>query len=423
MLQLYSPGAQSPEILEHLLVGRAEIADRIVADLAHSIETPAKHHHLLVGPRGIGKTHLVSVVYHRLRALNLPTARIAWLNEDPWGIRSVDKLVDAIAASLATEPAATRTVRSPGETSASLLRRLAGDGTIVLIVENLNSVFGRIRPEGQRTLRAFLQNSGQLVLLATSPTLFAGVTSQDDPFYGSFCTTKLAELALTDAQELVARVARLRGHGPLAEAVLSPRGHRRLKVVHQLVGGNPRVWMLVAECISVESFDDLAPLVLKVLDALTPYYLERMASLGDQQEEIVAYLCTEPGARSVCDIASSLAVDQRTAAAQLGRLVAKGFVRHVTLTGPSHRGDRRLSNYEIGEPLMQLCLDAKQSRGRSVAAAVEFLQDWYDGSDTCALPESIACALAAWNIDHDRQHLLQLPTEQRSVAMELLGLA
>ncbi len=380
-LSLYTPSTQPPELLEELLVGREEIVARIVDDLVRSVETDTKQHHLVVGPRGIGKTHLVSVVYHRLKARAVDGMNIAWLREDPWGMRSIDKLLEEISRALATEGGTDPLLRGAGETAGWFLNRLAGDGTIVLIVENMNSVFKRIKPEGQRQLRAHIHNDGRLVIFGTAPSLFDGVTSQNDPFYGTFCVTKLDELDIDQAQDLMQRVARLRNDSALEQLVSTATGRRRLEAIRHLAGGHPRLWMLFADCVTVESLDELVPLFLKAMDDLTPYYQDRMRELEGQQEEVVAHLCDVRGARTVGQIAQACAIDQRTAGVQLTKLAEKGYVRKIELSGPAHKGDARSAHYELREPLMRLCLDVKESRGKPIRLIVEFLRGWFDITD------------------------------------------
>ncbi|MCK9277436.1 MAG: ATP-binding protein [Methanoculleus sp.] len=63
----YFPAAQDRETLEHLLVGRQELLESLFneADRASASGTP--RFFLLVGPRGAGKSHLMSLLYRRIR--------------------------------------------------------------------------------------------------------------------------------------------------------------------------------------------------------------------------------------------------------------------------------------------------------------------------------------------------------------------
>ena len=383
-LSLYTPSTQSHDVLEKLLVGRTETVERVVKDIVESVTTNAKYHHLLVGPRGIGKTHLVSVVYHRLRRLEVAECRTAWIREDPWGMRNFDRFLRSVARAVAFDAGEPELLRGSGETASAFLCRLAGTGTIVLIAENLDSIFLRIADDGQRQLRAFIQNEGKLVILGTTPTLFDGVTKQNSALYGSFLINKLDELTLAEAQDLLDRVASLRGDHELAKVIWTDHGRRRLAVIKHLAGGHPRLWMLFADCLSVGALDDLVPLFLKALDDLTPYYQDRMRGLEGYQEEIVAYLCEERGARTVGDIASACGIAPNAASTQLAKLAEKGFVRKAELEADVHTGDRRSTYFELREPLMRLCLDVKEARGRPIQLIVDFLQAWFDVGELAA---------------------------------------
>ena len=89
-LSRFTPSLMPPEKLEELFVQRQGLAHRLVELIRDSIVTPAKHHSLLIGPRGIGKTHMVSLLYHRIEAIGDLRDRvlIAWLREEEWGVTS-----------------------------------------------------------------------------------------------------------------------------------------------------------------------------------------------------------------------------------------------------------------------------------------------------------------------------------------------
>jgi hypothetical protein len=57
LLSNFTPSLMSPETLERIFVQREDIAQDLVDRIILSTTTPAKHHALLIGARGIGKTH------------------------------------------------------------------------------------------------------------------------------------------------------------------------------------------------------------------------------------------------------------------------------------------------------------------------------------------------------------------------------
>src|SRR2546429_429761 len=91
-LSRFTPGAMSVEALESLFVQRQALLQRLLALITESCLTGNKHHALLIGPRGIGKSHLVSLLYYRLQSLPIDQESgrlmVGWLREEEWGIAS-----------------------------------------------------------------------------------------------------------------------------------------------------------------------------------------------------------------------------------------------------------------------------------------------------------------------------------------------
>ena len=59
----------APEALEAIFVQREELLRNLLERIGISALTRDKYHTLLVGPRGLGKTHLISMIYYRLQAV------------------------------------------------------------------------------------------------------------------------------------------------------------------------------------------------------------------------------------------------------------------------------------------------------------------------------------------------------------------
>ncbi len=378
---IYTPSLHEIDDLETRLIGaKRRYAERTVAGVRMSALDGGCHHFLFVGPRGIGKTHLLSVCFHRLRndeALR-PRVALAWLREEHYGIASAGDLyrrvIDAIKAddSHADVP--------EGAGPEATLRELAKTRHVVVFVENLNDLFRRIGERGQHSLRAIIQETAAVSLVATTPSLFPGVSDANAPFYGSFDTTHIDEMTLDEAQELLLRVAELREDSDLIAALRRPETRSRLRVIQALAGGHPRIWMLFADSLTVGAIDELVPLFLKMLDDLTPYYQERMRDLEGDQERIVTLLCDQLGALPVREIAERCQLDHRVASTAVGRLETKGFLRRA-----SGGRDRRRAYYELREPLLRLCLQVKEARGKPVQRIVDFLRGWYDQADVWRL--------------------------------------
>ncbi|HWJ50577.1 MAG TPA: helix-turn-helix domain-containing protein [Solirubrobacteraceae bacterium] len=384
----FTPSALDPKILEEITVQREPLIATLV-ESALDIESGLRHH-LLVGPRGIGKTHVLSLVATRLRKVDPDCgfAVVAWLHEDPWAIRGYNKFLAAIIARVAETTCDDDLARSAtalrsngaatdGLEGEALLRNAVGDRRLVLLVENLDEVFRRIGPDGQSRFRAFAEDWQQLLILASTPQLFAGVQRHASPFYGFFAVTHLDELSLTSATELLKRIANLHGDEALVRYLDTDTAAHRLTAVEALAGGHPRIWLLLAGCISISGIDELVPLFLEALDDLTPYYQDRLHELSDQQQELVVLLGEAGGALSNRELTERSGISQAQVAKLLSQLADRGYVRHATLPGHLAGGDRRMTFWELREPLMRLCLDVKQARGEPLRLVVEFLRAWY----------------------------------------------
>lgn len=391
LLSTFTPSLLSADTLETIFVGRDDEAHRIEDSVRRSVATKGRHHSLLVGPRGIGKTHLVSLLYHRLTSDPdlAGKLRIAWLREDSWQVGSFADLLESIVEALTLEyepvdldAALDGLVGVDDETAEreaeAALGAWLGDDLLLVITENLDDVMASIGTDGQQKLRAFLQNHRNTVLLATSPGLFEEISEHASPFFGFFDVTQLDELSLDEARELLTRIAELRHDDELVQFLATDRCRRRLEVVQALAGGHPRIWVLLSECISTERLDELVPLFMKSLDDLTPYYQGRVRELPTQQRKIVSYLVRARGARPVKDIAAGCRIPEKSAAVQLAKLVRSGFVREAPEPSLPTKGDRRRTYYELREPLMRLCMEVKDSRGEPLRLIVEFLKCWYD---------------------------------------------
>jgi AAA domain len=301
LLSNFTPSLMSTETLERIFVQREEIAQDWVDRIILSVTTPTKHHSLLIGSRGIGKTHLVSLVYYRIQQRQELQNKliVAWLREEEWGVGSWLDFVVRIFRAVETTTSDTKGLLvqlqqvsiSRAETLATqLLTELIGQKTLLLIVENLDELFLGLGESGQQKFRAFLQERQCCTILATTPALFSGVQDCSEPFFGFFNPIPLSPLNWEEATVMLQKIAELNGQTDLANFLRTPGGKARVQAVHHLAGGNPRVYTLFAQFITRESLDELVQVFMKMLDDLTPYYQSRMKELSNQQRKIIEFL-------------------------------------------------------------------------------------------------------------------------------------
>lgn len=268
-LSRFTPSLMPPETLEAIFVQRHELASDLVEAIRHSVLTQNKHFRLLIGMRGIGKTHMVTLVYHRISKMEDLRDKlvIAWLREEEWGVTSFLDLLLRIFRALKEEyppeydvklnqqvEALYKLSQEEAELQAALLlRKFIGKRTLLIIAENLDDLFDGLGDIGQKQLRAYIQNYSFITILATAQSLFDGVSRYEDPFYGFFYPYFLEDLKIDEAVNLLKQIAIFEGDDELEAFICTPKGNSRIRAVHHLAGGNPRVYVIFSQFLTRKS--------------------------------------------------------------------------------------------------------------------------------------------------------------------------
>ena len=410
----YSPGNMDRESLEALFVGRREIMDDVLSRVSRSVRNPEKHYVLLVGPRGSGKTHFLALAYHRLMdRFDTSNVRdrvaVALLKEEEWGVASFLDLVVRILRALADRAPDLdadiagiydRFSKDPAEAEALAVARLrqhTRGKTLLLLCENLVDLFDGLGEEGQKRWRAVIQEDGNWAIVASTPSLFAAVTLQDNPFYGFFTIRALENIDFDTGLDLLARKAVHEGKTELADSLRTPLGRARVRAIHHLASGNHRAYIVLFDFLDKESLEDLVGPFMHMVDDLTPYYQDRMRRLAPAQRKIVEFLCLQGKPATIKDISTPCLMSHQTAAKQIGELVTAGFVCR-TRSG-------RNTFCELAEPLMRICIEVKDNKTPHFRLFVEFLRHWFTNREL----ERRHAALRpdAHHADLDRAHVAE----------------
>jgi DNA-binding MarR family transcriptional regulator/tetratricopeptide (TPR) repeat protein len=380
-LSRFTPSLMPHDVLERLFVVRDRTLDAVMERVVAAATTEGRNHTLLIGPRGAGKTHLVSLVYHRTKQLQADGTRLqpAWLPEDPWTLVSYRHLLAEIAKR--AEPKFDSELpREAGDLEAHLAQRAAEGGPLVVIVENLDQILEALGNEGQQRLRHLLQVDRSLLLVATSTRLDRSLSDQASPFYGFFTTTRLEPFDPEEAAAMLTAIATDRHDERLVEYLAGDEGRTRLRTICHLAGGQPRMWAALASALTVEGLGELVELLLARFDDLTPYYQEQLARLSAQQRIVVAGLAELDRPINVKELAERLEIDQRSLSKTISELVDRGWAIPTT-SSVTKLLDQRRTYYELAEPLARLSFQIKESRGEPLRLVVEFLKHWFDPED------------------------------------------
>ena len=436
MLIFRPQACQDPALLERTLYSREKVVQMLFERVRDAALTGNLHQQLVYGPRGSGKTHVLTVVYNRLTADPKIMKRllIARLAEEQWEIASFAdmsvRILQALAKGYPDSPAAQwdarlRSIRMPtrradaptGEierVALGLIQETIGEKALLIIAENLDDLFLAIEQEGQQKLRAQIQQHSNWILLASAQSLFAGVTSRSEPFFRFFQTHDLAPLDAASSLGFLRRLAGdpKIGDPALSRALASPEGQGRVQAIHQLCGGNHRLLAMLYPFLVGDGLADLVEPFMRMLDReLTPYYQERLRWLpSPQQRKIAAFLAHEGRPLTVKEVARGCFITEQIASKQLQELEGMGFVL-LNRFG-------RNTLCEIREPLLRLVLELLEHRQGAVRTVIQILRAWYSPSELLALERSEAVRMSSFYFESVKAAL----GETRTASLQEFGL-
>ena len=420
----FTPSTMPEDLLERLFVVRQPILERLMDRVANLGTTPSPHHTLLVGPRGAGKTHIISLVYHRSKKLIAQGARfqIAWLPEDPWVIMSYRHMLSEILRSI--HPKQRPQNRDEAELDAQLRAVIKENGSILILAENFDQILDALGEQGQQKLRHLLQTGSNILIIGSTTRLDRNLSDHSHPFFGFFDTIHLMPFSPEEARKMLATLAIEGKDEKLRKRLEDDAALSRICAIAHLAGGQPRLWALLGSALTVEQLDHLTNLLLSRFDDLTPYYQEQLARLSPQQRLVVAELASADRPLAVKELAGRIGADQRSVAKTVSDLTDRGWLEPVS-TIFADLLDRRRTYYELAEPLARLAFQIKESRGEPLPLVIDFLINWFDADQLRVSDKSDYGQAALMEMEQDEvgglvRRLTSLP-DSRVPSLDLIG--
>ena len=386
-IHLYRPQRTAPEDLEKIFTGRESLLDEILTQLQRWQPGRSRQHHLIIGPRGIGKTAVLRVLEHRVRSTDAGSKWVTlFLAEDNYALTSVaDLFVEALRILSVNESdgqveGAYQQVRHDDNDERVLDKTLdafrgfhsRSGKNVLLMLENVNRVFERqIRHRGEiRLLRKLLMEEEWLLFVCTSPTFLSSVTKPEEPLFEFFRLTPLAELSLQEQETMLSRLADLEGNRHFEDYLKKYRS--RLRALYHFTGGNPRLSIMLYKLVSHQAITDVQSELDLLLDDLTPFYQDRMRDMSDQEGKLLETMALLPEGCTPKELAKEARMEAKTVRALISRLEHAGYLR---------REQRRLKKtiYIIPERFFRIWHQMNHSRvtrGR-LRYLLEFFSTWY----------------------------------------------
>lgn len=386
----YTPALLDPKTLEDTLIGRDLELNNLKRILKGASSGKSFSHPILVGPKGIGKTHILRIIYHavkgeiKTKGLNvfkdkfvpvifseeeypgsvtkLLILALRYLGESkPEGIPPIPtELMDAATLGAKEKELALSYIKTFKKKTGKML---------LLLVDNLNDIIERFADEDQSSLREILMTYDSILLVGAAPTLFDSIINHDKPFYNFFEIIWLKDLSFEDTVLLLKRYAELEKKDGIIEELKGKEG--KLRAIHELAGGNPRLILSLYHIIVEGDITSVEDTFLKLLDELSPYFRERMKDLSEQQKEIIDVMARAESLLTPTEIAGRSQMQVNLVNSQLKRLEKIGCVQVA-------KKHAKKVFYDFNERLFSLWRQMRVEAGRKrLGFIVKFLEIWF----------------------------------------------
>ncbi|MEW6379468.1 MAG: hypothetical protein AB1611_07655 [bacterium] len=401
---IFSPQNCTLDLLDKTLTpDRRSLADSILARIEDGLKVKAASYHLIIGPRGSGKTHVLAFIRKKLEA-STPLQVIRLSEEE----RGITNLLDFLLACF-------RAAGIPGETAVDRIRHgnqatyknagidyfkdaaidyfceITNGKSVLVIIENLSNLFDGLEESAISDLRGFFQEHPFISVIASSINLFTDSSKADHPFHGFFNIHPLEQLSRNDARKYLLALAQAKGDEKLIAVFQKnrPLARARVNAIYDLTAGNHRLLAMLNIFLTADGLDELVDPFIQMADReLTPYYQQRIDQLSSQQNKLLQTIANHHGrALNVNEIAHLTFLPSTTVSRQLYDLLHGGYVIRKQVG--------RESCYELSEPLLRLVLDLKEGRDRPLPIIVNLLKHWYTAKELQQLertaPEHARC--------------------------------
>ena len=391
-LGLYRAGITDSRQRRAITVGRDAVLQDTLEILRRGIGKKPKHHLLFIGPRGIGKTHLLSLFedsVHEDPALNSAWHVVRFPEESHRVLSFCDfllRLCEILRDTLPEERCwADLLQRLADEDSDQTIvdtlipairaRRQSQRQSLIIMLENLNQILDdQFRdPRHAASLRGFFLDNNGCLLIATAPLHSESVADHKQPFFDFFDVQFLDQLTEQQTFDLIKRNLTWEQRDDLLADFdnLQPR----LQALYRMTGGSPRLTLMLYELIAHDAVSEVKRQFEILLDRITPFYQDRMRELGPQESALLETMATM---RDQDKTPSSIAAQMRMPPTQVSSLL-KRLSKSQYLTSTAHPTDGRARLYAIREGFFDIWLAMNISRGvrKRMPFLIEFFAEFY----------------------------------------------
>ncbi|HSK40086.1 MAG TPA: AAA family ATPase, partial [Arenibaculum sp.] len=404
-IAIYDPRRLSERDFLQGFTARHELVGFLLTQLRLSGARGEARHRVIVGQRGMGKTSL-------LRRLAIGMAQDPELadtllpltfREEQYTVRTLahfwrtcgealaewlERSGDAAGAERLDRELAMPAWQEADSAGEAFLEHVSRTGRRpVLLVDNLDLVLDALPDDQHWQLRRTLQDDGGPIVFGAATLAPRQSGDSRAAFYEFFRIDVLEPLSEAELLQCMRHLAAARGEAGRPVAAILDKEPQRLRVLHTLSGGNPRILALIYQLLERAESETVFADLEVLLDQLTPLYKARVEELRTElQRSILDAVALHWDPITSHDIAVATGVEITTVSSQLSRLKNFGLVEEVPTSG-ARAGYQLTDRFFNVWYLMRHGTRRTRQKMRWLTA---FLQTFYTYEDLTRLRERLA---------------------------------
>ncbi len=367
----FNPGQVDEPSFLASFIARQNTFQYFLNELRHTQEEQAARHHLIIAPRGYGKTSLLRRIQIALRTeaeFNTRFIALAF-REEQHNVISLDvfwrNCLQSLLEAREDEHAPQAEIDALDalwlqHAPRSGLKREDQDGTPawtafeaecqrlgrrpVLLVDNLDALLAGL-DKHQWGLRTALQQANGPVLIAAASRYPEQLSDNAAAFFDFFRITTLARLSDQEVMACLHSMATKRGvqGEPVLRLLETDMG--RISALNTMAGGNPRTLGVLYTVLEAHMSDDILAQLSAMLDTFTGWYQARTEELPMQSRAVFDALALNWDPMTAAALATVSGMETSMVSSLLSRLEKSGYVETVAF---SSKGKGR-NGYQVAE--------------------------------------------------------------------------
>ena len=391
----FNSGTQKEPDFLASFIARQDVLNFFLAQLRNTQDQQSAKHHLIIAPRGYGKTSLLRRIKIALRDEPEFKSRYIPLSfrEEQHNVISLDvfwrNCLQALLEAREDEHADSAEIDTLDKiwkmhAPRSELKREEQEGTPactafvdhcrmlgrrpVLLIDNLDALLAGLIEPHQWGLRTELQKPDGPVLIAAASRYPESLSDTKAAFFDFFRISTLSPLSDHEVMACLRELALKRGKKGLRVREMLDTDPGRISALNTMAGGNPRTLGVLYTVLEAHMSDDVLAQLSAMLDTFTGWYQARTEELPLQSRAVFDALALNWDPMTAADIGKITGLDTPTVSSHLSRLEKNGYAENVSLS----KTKKSRNGYQVSERFFNIWY-LMRNGPRRTRQAIKFL--------------------------------------------------